>query len=711
MKGLTIFEAMNDMNDDLIMSAAITNTSKANLRRPSVFRRFINSGWGVAAVCALVSVSVLGGIIWAGLQPDPKPPISTDALTEAPATETETLPQDLPTEEPEETVPEPVRGTEMKEEYLSFFTPTNGILEITDQKKLRIKGSWNPTDVNNSPWVTINVLELMKAFSDETTELQTPGVIFMKLTYENFNFTPEGLGAIWGKTTEKADIQGAHIKLYYSPYETRDVYLIIRTPNDPAFAQGEIPYLYFNWFHNSSQAYCGDKAVVFEEISFYPTFETAIKGLTDRVGNDGHPLGSLQYSPVGDDKSRVYAMEYNQPVLIIPSVDDEGRQVISVANAAFEGNDLLYQVIVSEGVKCIERRAFSFCDSLTEVYLPDSLEYIEDSAFTSTFMTLKEIHLGKNLKYVGRSGLPFVSNGVLSDIYYNGTMEEFKQIYFEDPGAAPATVHCIDGDLPLSEAIGEHSSDLPVYAIKNLDAFLATAEAPRLRDGERAVDLQARQIKVPINICETRTYVLRYGIVEDTAKDNACRLYFDVLSLEDGKIVKVGLSDDDEDYQTKYLMSRRYSGMIYTESSYAMDDGTLFVYFYDNIDYSPGYLMTFGFIAYTFDYEDGALKLRTNMEMAETTYSYKNERLPHDFYRAYHTIENALETPKPGGEGRLMAVITPCGDRVVFPSAQTPLVENAMLEKLFAATTSVEELYTLGLDGMYQKYGIYKKES
>ncbi len=94
MNGITAFEAMSNVSDSLIMEAAeklgFLNGGAAVVKTerrkgPSAFSRFMNSGWGVAAVCALVAVSVMGGIIWAGNQPGVKPPVVTPEETTAPS--------------------------------------------------------------------------------------------------------------------------------------------------------------------------------------------------------------------------------------------------------------------------------------------------------------------------------------------------------------------------------------------------------------------------------------------------------------------------------------------------------------------------------------------------------------------------------------------------------------------------------------------------
>lgn len=84
MKGQLAFESITNMRDDLILEAA----EKLSLSFPATHRRrekdgglsrFLNSGWGVAMICALVSLSVLAAIIWAGNRPPTiKPPVGTN---------------------------------------------------------------------------------------------------------------------------------------------------------------------------------------------------------------------------------------------------------------------------------------------------------------------------------------------------------------------------------------------------------------------------------------------------------------------------------------------------------------------------------------------------------------------------------------------------------------------------------------------------------
>ena len=110
MKGITAFEAIGQLSDHWIMSAVLPQDEipVTAVKRPSPFARFMNSGWGVAAVCAIVAVGVMGGMIWAGRQPPPASEhTSTTATDTSPENEettaTDTSPENEETTEPETT--------------------------------------------------------------------------------------------------------------------------------------------------------------------------------------------------------------------------------------------------------------------------------------------------------------------------------------------------------------------------------------------------------------------------------------------------------------------------------------------------------------------------------------------------------------------------------------------------------------------------------
>ena len=90
MKGMTAFACISDIDLELIEeSMSLFAAPKAVAKEPSRLSRFLNSGWGVAMICTLVSVAVLSAMVWAGRQQPVKPPVpgtvgadTTGAITE-----------------------------------------------------------------------------------------------------------------------------------------------------------------------------------------------------------------------------------------------------------------------------------------------------------------------------------------------------------------------------------------------------------------------------------------------------------------------------------------------------------------------------------------------------------------------------------------------------------------------------------------------------
>ena len=99
MKRYVMFEALSNLRDNLIEEslALFDGTALPMLpKRQHPVLRFLSSGAGVAVICAVVSLGVLGGIVWAGRHAPttPTPPITSTQETEV---VTETTP-DITTE-------------------------------------------------------------------------------------------------------------------------------------------------------------------------------------------------------------------------------------------------------------------------------------------------------------------------------------------------------------------------------------------------------------------------------------------------------------------------------------------------------------------------------------------------------------------------------------------------------------------------------------
>ncbi len=73
-KGFAAYALLGHVADDMVVDALLPEDRGAGVapvkkERPRRLSAFFESGWGVAIICALVAVSVMGGIIWAGNQP------------------------------------------------------------------------------------------------------------------------------------------------------------------------------------------------------------------------------------------------------------------------------------------------------------------------------------------------------------------------------------------------------------------------------------------------------------------------------------------------------------------------------------------------------------------------------------------------------------------------------------------------------------------
>ena len=140
MKGQLAFEAIGALSDDLILESAealgfMENSPAAapRHRRESTLSRFFSSGWGVAMICAVVSLSVLGGIVWAGQRPVAGPQGTTTESETATETEPETLPEFKDEIDPSAYYFQfPLTGSDDTASYVSISDwDENGIKKVT----------------------------------------------------------------------------------------------------------------------------------------------------------------------------------------------------------------------------------------------------------------------------------------------------------------------------------------------------------------------------------------------------------------------------------------------------------------------------------------------------------------------------------------------------------------------------------------------------
>ena len=104
------------------------------------------------------------------------------------------------------------------------------------------------------------------------------------------------------------------------------------------------------------------------------------------IVKDTNALASkgLKFEPVasGSENYQVLGGTCTDSVVYIPS-SYNGHKVTRIANAGFQNRKDITKVIIADGIECIDRVAFYGCENLTEVVIPDSVQYMMCSSFTS----------------------------------------------------------------------------------------------------------------------------------------------------------------------------------------------------------------------------------------------------------------------------------------------------------------------------------------
>ena len=122
------------------------------------------------------------------------------------------------------------------------------------------------------------------------------------------------------------------------------------------------------------------------------------------------------------------------------------ENILYIGTSAFCGTKLT-EITIPNGVTWFEV-AFDHCENLKTVNLPETFTMIGDYSFM--FCTgLEEITIPASVTTIGRYAFFYCEQ--LSDVYYNGTMQEFSKITLGEEwhSHAPITVHCTDGDIPF----------------------------------------------------------------------------------------------------------------------------------------------------------------------------------------------------------------------------------------------------------------------
>ncbi len=116
-----------------------------------------------------------------------------------------------------------------------------------------------------------------------------------------------------------------------------------------------------------------------------------------------------------------------------------GDDITCIGNNSFRELSRLTSVNIPESVTSIGEYAFDGCISLTSLIIPDSVENIGICAFVAC-TGLTSVTIPRSVKSIGESA--FAECMRLSDIYYNGTEQQWNSIIDDDCGIPDnCTVH------------------------------------------------------------------------------------------------------------------------------------------------------------------------------------------------------------------------------------------------------------------------------
>ena len=162
---------------------------------------------------------------------------------------------------------------------------------------------------------------------------------------------------------------------------------------------------------------------------------------------------SLKYTEYGNCK---YLGNENNPYVALITTVSRNYNAYTIHNntkiiagGAFSSCERMTEIAIPDSVISIGDSAFDCCRSLTTITIPDGVTSIETDTFRGC-TSLSSIKFGNNITSIGRSAFKFCSS--LNSIQFRGTQAQWKAIIKDDDGTwnyetGNYTIHCTDGDI------------------------------------------------------------------------------------------------------------------------------------------------------------------------------------------------------------------------------------------------------------------------
>ncbi|MBR5124187.1 MAG: leucine-rich repeat domain-containing protein [Clostridia bacterium] len=193
----------------------------------------------------------------------------------------------------------------------------------------------------------------------------------------------------------------------------------------------------------------------------------------------GAAASKLEFTSNGDGTCSVSGWgdaNQTESPLVIPTYSPSGERVISILADALSNTRPFRtypeEIIISEGVECIEAEAFQGCAWLTSITLPSTLTTIGNNAFTSS--GLQSITMAEGLRSIGNGA--FFDTHYLTSVTIPASVTELgsgafanstalTEVRFANGSALTALPTSVFSETPLTEitlpdsvtAIGEYA--------------------------------------------------------------------------------------------------------------------------------------------------------------------------------------------------------------------------------------------------------------
>ena len=181
--------------------------------------------------------------------------------------------------------------------------------------------------------------------------------------------------------------------------------------------------------------------IEFENYTSTPLFHAENIYFTDENSKSYKPTTLTIPNTITEIKDYSFYRFTSLNTITIPS------SVKRLGDYAFYNCNALTNVTLINGLETISKYCFYNCDSLTNISIPDTVTSIKNAAFDDC-SALSMLTLGSGMTSIGDDAF---NNTVIQNIYYNGTIENWCNIIFENEKSNPGDFYIKNGNGSYEE--------------------------------------------------------------------------------------------------------------------------------------------------------------------------------------------------------------------------------------------------------------------